>query len=125
MKIVAMLLTSILLSCTPRASNNKQAEDKILMANTGYRIYVQYVDKKGLKIDDQIRMEGKVVGKILGFDENPDAWIVNIMINEDVAIPFLSKFFIKKEADGTNYIDIEPSVNNELIRANAYFGGEE
>lgn len=96
----------------------------IIGGNSGYKLYVQYIDKKELKEGSVVKLNGEVVGKVIGLDENPDAYILTLLIKEGLEIPLLSKFKIKAENDHNFFIVIEYSNDKRLIRANDYFSGE-
>jgi len=105
---------------------DSKTENKVTaIDSSGYKLYVQFVNKKELKEDSKVKMKGKVIGKVIGLEQNPDAYIVTILINEEVDIPLLSKFKIKAETYHINFIDIEQSNDNRLLRGNEYFSGEE
>ena len=90
----------------------------------GYKLYVQYENTKELKDDSEVKMNGRKVGNVISFEQNPDASIVTLLINEGVEIPLLSNFKIVSTSDHIYFINIERSTETRLISPNEYFSGE-
>ncbi len=119
MGIISRLL---ILFCS---NSNKTGSKVVPNENSGYKLYVQYEDKKELKKDSEIRISEKSVGKVIAMEQNPEAFIVTLFINEGVEIPLLSKFKIVPTSECNFFINIQLSNDNRFIRANEYFIGEE
>ena len=109
------------LSCS---NTGKTGSTVISSENSGYKIYIQYENIKDLKADSDVKMDGKKIGKVIAFEQNPDAVIVTLAIEDGTEIPSLSKFRIVSESDLLSYINIERSDDNRIIRANEYISGD-
>lgn len=90
-----------------------------------YHIYVQYQIVGRLKIGAKVKANGNVIGEVVSFMHNPDALIVKLAIDENILIPILSKFIIRKGFWFGDYIEVEYSNYTRMLKENEYFSGFE
>lgn len=88
-------------------------------------LYVQYESINDIKIGSTVRLEEKTIGQVEQIDENPDAFILKLVIDSEVQIPMLSRFSIRTDENQNDFIDIEFSNRERTLKSNDYFNGNE
>ena len=88
-------------------------------------LYVQYVSIKKINVGSTVQFNEKIIGRIEQIDQNFDAFILKLAIDSEIHIPMLSKFRIKTDQNINDFIDIELSDSEKILKDKEFFIGEE